>query len=121
MMPADELGELYGQWRVLTVQEGDAVDRSAWAEVDQCQAAKARLQPRIVEVTGRVEVAVRTTRFRSVLDELIELENRNASLLQQRRREAQSAIGDLDRSCRSLRQIQRSYLPRARQNWQSYS
>ena len=121
MTPADELAALYGQWRVLTEQEGVAIDLSAWPEVDQCQSAKARLQPRIEEISRRIEVVVHEARFRGTVDALIELERRNAARLDVRRREAESAVGDYDRSCRSLRQIQRLYIPRVRQNWQSYS
>jgi hypothetical protein len=121
MTPVDELTELYNQWRVLTEQEGAAINRSAWLEVDQCQAAKARLQGRIEDLSRRMEVAVHESRFRPVLDGLIALEHRNAAVLRQRRSEADATVGDCDRSCRSLRQLQRLYIPRAPQNWQSYS
>ena len=121
MNPAEELKQLYAQWRLLTEQEGAAIGRDAWLEVSQCQCAKARLQPRVIEVSGKLQGRELEQGFRAVVDELIELEHRNATLLQNRRREVNLELGDCDRSSRSLRQLQRLYVPQPRQNWQSYS
>jgi hypothetical protein len=121
MKPAEELAQLYSQWRKLTEEEGAAINRDAWLEVSQCQAAKSRLQPRIVEISQKLEPVVLELEFRKVVDELIELEHRNAGVLRNRRREVDVELGDCERSSRSLRQLQRLYIPQARQNWQSYS
>lgn len=121
MSASEELAQLYAQWRVLTEQEGQAIGRSAWLEVNQCQASKARLQPRIDEISKKLDPVALESAFRPVVDDLIQLERRNSDLLRQRRTLAQGEMDECNRSCRSLRQIQRSYLPRARQNWQSYS
>ena len=121
MNPAEELKQLYSQWRLLTEQEGAAIARDAWLDVSQCQAAKQRLQPRIVEVSAKLERAVFEHSFRAIVDDLIELEHHNAALLQKRRQNLSGELSDCDRSSRSLRQLQRLYIPQARQNWQSYS
>ncbi len=121
MTPADELAELYGQWRVLTEQEASAIRQSRWSAVEQCQAAKGRLQPRIEELSHRVEPAVHESRFRPIVNELVELEQGNAVLLQDCRQAAESRIVEDNRSCRHLRRLQRLFIPPARQNWQSYS
>lgn len=121
MTPADELAELFGQWRSLSEHEGAAIHDSAWSALAQLQSAKARLQPRIEEVSRRIEPATHEARFRGVVEGLMELERRNAALLSRRRREAESVVADCDRSRRSLRQLQRLYIPPSRRNWESYS
>jgi hypothetical protein len=121
MSPSEELKELYAQWRVLSEQEGVAIRRAGWLEVDQAQSSKNRLQARIVEVTQLIDPVPLELEFRSVVDGLIELERRNAAWIEAQRHETQAEVGACDRSARSLRQLQRLYIPPARQNWQSYS
>lgn len=121
MSPAEELTQLYAQWRDLTEQEGAAIRRCAWPEVAQYQAAKNRLQPRIVEISGQLEAVALERQFRRVVDTLIALERRNAVWTEERWADAQAEAGQFARSARSLRQLQRLYLPPPRQNWQSYS
>lgn len=121
MTPADELAELYGQWRTLTEQEGAAIRQSRWAAVEQCQAAKSRLQPRIEEISLRLDGAAHESRFRETVRELVAMEQRNSVLLDDCRQAAESRILEDNRSCRQLRRLQRLFIPPARQNWQSYS
>lgn len=121
MTPADELAALYQQWRGLSEDEGEAIEAGAWSNVDQFQAAKARLQPRITEVSQRVDVGTHERRFRKVVDDLMHLERRNSALLQRRRQAAEAQRQELDRASRHLRQLHKSYVPPARTHWQSYS
>ena len=121
MSPADELFALYRRWRQLTEDEGQAIDGGEWHLVELCQTAKSRLQPRIVEVSQRLDAASHETQFRPVVDELMELERRNRTRLEHKRRDAEKERQELDRSCRQLRRIHRSYVPAARTAWQSYS
>lgn len=121
MTPADELSALYVQWRSLTEGEGEAIESGTWAQVEHYQSAKSRLQPRIVEVSQRIEVAVHELKFRPVVEELMVLERRNAARLREIRRSADREKQDLDKSSRSLRQLHKSYVPPARAHWQSYS
>ena len=121
MSPNDELSALYAQWRSLTEQEGEAIESGAWTKVEHYQSAKSRLQPRIAEVSQRIEVAVHELQFRPVVEELMALERHNAARLRDTRRSAEQEKRDLDKSSRNLRQIHKSYVPPARAHWQSYS
>jgi len=121
MTPADELSALYQQWRSLSEDEGEAIEAGAWANVDQFQTAKARLQPRIVEISQRLDVDTHERRFRKVVEELMQLERRNSALLQHRRHAADEQMRELDKASRHLRQLHKSYVPPACTHWQSYS
>lgn len=121
MSPTEELSELFRQWRSLTEDEGFAIESGAWNQVEGCQSAKSRLQPRITELSQRVDATTHDRQFRPMVEELMQLERRNGSLLQQKRSDAHEQQQSLDRSQRNLRQIQKSYLPPARMHWQSYS
>jgi hypothetical protein len=121
MTPGDELAALYEQWRTLTEDEGRAISAEVWADVEHCQNAKSRLQPRIVEVSRRLEQDLHDRQFKPVLKELMGLEQRNNALLRERRKAADGARETLDRSSRNLRQLHKSYVPPARTLWQSYS
>lgn len=121
MSPTDELAELFLQWRILTEREGRAIESGAWKEVDQVQAGKGSLQPRITEMLSRIDAMTFERGFRLNVEELMQLERRNLAVLQARRDVASEEEQKLDRTQRNLRQIQRSYLPPARLHWQSYS
>lgn len=121
MSAGDELAELFRQWRSLTEQEGCAIAAGAWLQVDGFQSAKARLQPRISELTQRLEPGVHDSTFRPLIEELMRLERQNGALLQTKRTTVEEQQQSLDRTQRNLRHIQKSYLPPARMHWQSYS
>lgn len=121
MNPADELSMRYQQWRNLSENEGGAIEAGAWTSVEQFQTAKARLQPRIVELSERLDAATHERRFRKVVEELVQLERHNSALLQRQRQDAQGKQQDLDRASRHLRQLHKSYVPPAHTHWQSYS
>ena len=116
-----ELAALYEQWRSLTEAESEALEAAAWAQVEQYQAAKSQLQPRITEVTQRLDASVLEREFRPVVEELMRLERRNDALLQRQRHAAERQRQELDRTSRNLRQIHKSYVPPVRTHWHSYS
>jgi hypothetical protein len=89
--------------------------------VEHFQLAKARLQPRILEVSNRIEAVAHDLHFRPVVEELMEMERRNSTLLEENRLAAERQKLDLDKTSRNLRQIHRSYVQPSRANWQSYS
>ena len=89
--------------------------------MEHYQSAKSRLQPRIVEVSQRIEVAVHELQFRPVVEELMAKERHNAARLRETRNSAEQEKQDLDKSSRNLRQLHKSYVPPARAHWQSYS
>ena len=121
MTPGDELAALYQKWRTLTEDEGRAIAAESWTDVRHFQHAKARLQPRIVEVSQRLDRDVHYLQFTPLLEELMKLERRNGALLLERRQTADRARESLDRSSRNLRQLHKSYVPSAKTLWQSYS
>lgn len=121
MTSVDELSALYQQWRCLTEDEGEAIEAGAWVSVEQFQAAKARLQPRIVELSQRLDAGTHERQFRALIEELMQLERSNSALLQRRRQAADEQMRELDKASRHLRQLHKSYVPPARPHWQSYS
>lgn len=121
MTPTEELVLLYEQWHQLTRHENALIEAAEWSRVEQCQAAKLCLQPRITEISRRVSSDAHDKQFRPILQILMELELQNASRLRQRLTLAEAKKLDLDKSSRNLRQIHRSYVPPLRMNWQSYS
>ena len=121
MTPADELSALYQQWRSLTEDEGEAIAAGAWNKLEQFQAAKARLQPRIVELSQRLDVPTHERQFRALVEELMQLERCNSASLQRRRQAAEEQMRELDKTSRHLRQLHKSYVPPAHTHWQSYS
>jgi hypothetical protein len=121
MNPAQEFSALLDQWRQLSEEEGTAISSGAWTHVEHFQSAKTRLQPRITEVTQRIDASIHEKLFRPMLDELMQLERRNNSLLEQKRSAAQEQERSLDRTQRNLRQIHKSYTPKVRTHWHSYS
>ena len=121
MSLAGELSALYQLWRTLTEDEGEAIASEAWNDVEQCQNAKSRIQPRIVEVSRRLTADAHDRQFRPVVNALMELERRNSALLRDKRQSADRQKESLDRSSRHLRQLHKSYVPPAKAHWHSYS
>jgi hypothetical protein len=121
MTALEELRALYEQWRLLTEEEGDAIEAGDWTRLHQSQAGKTRLQPRIDEVSRRVDAGVAAAEFRPIVARLMDLERRNQARLKSRQQDAQAEKRELDRSSRHLRQLHQTYVPPARAHWQSYS
>jgi hypothetical protein len=121
MTPLEELRALYEQWRLLTEEEGAAIDREDWTQVAHCQAAKARLQAHIVDLSGLSRAEVSQGQLRPVLEALLKLEHANQERLAKHRQQAEAQQQDLIRSSRHLRKLHHSYVPPARAHWQSYS
>ena len=128
MTARGELDALYAEWRTLTEAEGEAIRAGAWPQVEQRQAAKHQLQRRIIDATQRLDTestpterAAHERHFRAVVDELIQLEQRNHELVARTRDEAAGHQRSLDQCSRNLRRVQRGYAPVAGAFWESYS
>ena len=131
MSAREQLDALYAQWRSLTQAEAEAIRLAAWEQLEQHQAAKAKLQPLMTQAFAELRLEMPShfaeresidTAIRATVDDLIQLEKNNSTLLAAKRQAAEVQKTDLERTSRNLRQIQRSYigmLPRA--HWQSYS
>ena len=130
MNARDHLFSLYEQWRRLSLAEGDAIQRSDWAEVTRCQNAKHALQERIVTATDALkreqeglhcaaqetEAAVRT-----VVSRLMELEGQNSRQLSAQRARAEAEQAGTQQAEQNLRQISRAYRAPRESGWQNYS
>lgn len=131
MTPRYELQDLYLQWRRWTLLEAEAIGAADWMRVEECQAAKRDLQPRITRATERVRHDSHSARgsdpqegrVRVLVNELIDLERRNRDLLARLCDRAVAELNRLGEAGRNLRRVHRSYVPdRGRvAHWQSFS
>jgi flagellar protein FliS len=105
------------EWRRLADAVGKGIRAGDWSFVAECQRAIAQLRPTVDRFTGRPPVVAsqnatggpaKTTSRALVLD-LIQLEQKNLSSIQQRREKLSAHIEDLLRANRNLREIRRSY------------
>ena len=55
MSACSTLLELYQEWRKWTDAEGEAILENDWPKVKRCQAAKAELQPHILQQTEKAQ------------------------------------------------------------------
>lgn len=115
-----DLQHSYQEWRRLAEAEGEAIRAGNWMLVFDCQNALRQLQPRIVRQTEAAHrewnaLGLDAGPMEGELDEiihaLIELENRNHSLISAHRCRAQEELAKLEQASLTLRLIQRSYAP----------
>lgn len=124
-----QLWDLYQEWKRLTQSEGMAILASDWPEVRRCQKAKGDLQPGIIRMTEQAQRELGSAadknsfegRIRQVVNELILLESRNNTTLQERMTVVQQERGELDRTTHRLKQVHRSYVPQTGPAWDQYS
>jgi hypothetical protein len=121
MTPLEELRALYEQWRVLTEEEGAAIDREDWTQVAHCQAAKTRLQAHIVDLSDLSRAEASQGQLRPVLEALLKLEHANQERLAKHRQHAEAQQEDLIRSSRTFVNCITPTCPQAAAHWQSYS
>lgn len=130
MNASDQLHQAYQEWRRLADAEGEAIRHSNWSLVANYQRSLRDLQPQILRWTqearaewqqqGR-DFTAEENRLRAVIGELIEIERRNSSWLNDVRQTAQAQMAELDHSGQKLRQVQRSYSPTRAPAWSSFS
>ena len=122
--------ESYQQWRKWTEAEGEAILANDWPQVKRCQAAKADLQPRILQETEAAQAECARDgidrrafdkQVRSRVNELIYLETRNGEFLAEQRNLAEAEYVALQRSRKNIGRIQKRYTPDASAAWESYS
>jgi hypothetical protein len=122
--------ELYQDWRTWTETEREAISDGDWRRVKTCQSAKSELQPRILRQTEQAQIEwlqlgidrkSMEKQLRSVVNELIYLESRNAEFIADQRATAQEEFNRLDGSRRNLSKIQKHYAGEHAVGWESYS
>ena len=115
-----DLQHSYQEWRRLAEAEGEAIRTGNWMLVFDCQNALRQLQPRIIRQTEAarrewaalgLDPGAMECEMDSMIHALIELENRNNSLINTRRYLAQEELAKLEQASLTLRRIQRSYVP----------
>ena len=123
------LWDLYEDWKELTQREGKAILSADWVEVRRCQRAKEQLQPKIVRLTEALKSAAAddlelseiNQRIRACANELIELERKNSSTLDQRMAELQVERATLDETSNRLRKVHQTYSQTQAPIWNQYS
>src|SRR5689334_13412931 len=115
------LDEAYSEWRRLAEAEGKAIRLGDWRFVADCQQALSKLRPVIDRLTRSASGARSPVGSpRATILELIQLQQRNLSDLEQRRQRLSAQIQELSRSGFALRGIQRSYSSAPPPAWNSY-
>ncbi|HUA69284.1 MAG TPA: hypothetical protein VMA13_12110 [Candidatus Saccharimonadales bacterium] len=130
-MNADRaLQEAYQEWRRLAEAEGEAIRAGNWMFLFDCQSALRQLQPVILRRTDEarrewdensLNCEEKENHLNALIISLIELERRNHSLLENRRRVAEAELAKLEQAGLTLRRIQRSYTPARPTSWTSFS
>jgi hypothetical protein len=111
---APALESLLERWRLLTLEEGDAIRRGDWRAVRDSQASKRALQPLMDQIRShRIPAAP------SRLDAILRLEQGNLELLATVRQMAEREREALERSRLNLTRLQRSYVAPSTFVWES--
>jgi DNA mismatch repair ATPase MutS len=131
MSARNDLLNLYREWSKLTEAEGLAIRSASWPEVQHYQDAKYQLQAQIVSATELVHAELAldprqsqevNREFRSLLAELIQLEQRNSQWLAEQRQNAEAEMAVVNQSSRNLRQVHKAYNKACgAAAWNSYS
>jgi hypothetical protein len=129
MIPTVDLWTLYQNWKNLTEREGEAILDCDWPAVRECQSAKQGLQNEIIRATDLARASVGTpaqereffSAIRGRVNELIQLESKNNSILDERLAAARQQKVELSKTSRRLRQVHQSYAPAREPVWNSYS
>lgn len=130
-MSAEEaLFSCYREWRRLAVAVGKAIRVRNWNFLQECQQVIQKLQPEITRLTRETrsewqqsgaDLTGKEENLKAVISELIELGQRNRSLLQAARRAAQPEGERLEQAGQNLRRLQQSYTVAHPAAWTSFS
>lgn len=131
MSARNDLLNLYQEWRKLTDAEGLAIRSANWPELQYLQDAKFNLQAQIVSATELVHAELARNpgmaqevnrEFRTLLAELIQMEQRNSQWLSEKRQNAEAEMALANQSSRNLRQVHKAYnTTQGPTAWNSYS
>jgi hypothetical protein len=129
MIPTTDLWTLYTHWKDLTEREGQAILNCDWPRVRECQSAKQSLQNEIIRATDLARASFGTpiqerefvAAIRGRVNELIQLETKNNSILEERLAFANQQKVELSKTSRRLRQVRHSYALAREPIWNSYS
>jgi len=129
MQSVEELWKAYQDWKRLTEQEGTAIQRSQWFEVQSAQARKRLLQTDIIRLTDQIKASVNSSveqeqfdsRLRGTVNELILLETQNSAKVQAMMSAAEDQRRNLLLAAQRLRQVHSRYVPARDPLWENLS
>jgi hypothetical protein len=129
MQSVEELWQAYQDWKRLTEQEGTAIQRSQWFEVQSAQAQKRLLQTEIVRLTDQIKASLNSSieheqfnsRLRGTVNELILLETQNNAKVQAMMSAAEDQRRNLLLTANRLRQVHNRYVPAREPLWENLS
>jgi hypothetical protein len=129
MQSVEELWKAYQDWKRLTEQEGTAIQRSQWFEVESAQAQKRLLQAEIVRLTDQIKASLNSSieqeqfnsRLRGTVNELILLETQNNAKVQAMMSAAEDQRRNLLLTANRLRQVHNRYVPARAPVWENLS
>jgi hypothetical protein len=123
-MAGEQIIRLYRDWKILTLKEKAAICAEQWPLLQDLQSAKAILKEAIVAKSGGIlaeETLGQQSRFKEILQDLVELEQENATLLSLHRRSAQRERIHFQKHRRTLGQLRHSYTWTQGPSFASYS
>ena len=129
MQSVEELWRAYQDWKRLTEQEGTAIQRSQWFEVESAQAQKRLLQIEIVRLSDQIKASINSSieqdqfdsRLRGTVNELILLETQNNLKVQAMMSAAEDQRRNLMMTANRLRQVHNRYVPAREPVWENLS
>ncbi len=125
-----ELNMFLSQWLTITQAERRAIEAENWTELNRQQSLKQEMMPRLTAalerwrsgfVTPEQARGAQRARFQPTVDQLIQEENKNQVMLQNRRSSVKGELDKLDQSASQLRNVQKAYGTPAMTMWRSYS
>jgi hypothetical protein len=130
MNPGRDLTEAYQEWHRLAKAEGEAIDARNWSRVSAYQEAIQHLQNRITQISPAAREewsqsgtnrAAQETALKAMIHELIQIEQRNHTLLGTMKAAMQIKLDQIRQVGRNLKQIQHSYGAGCPVGWSSFS
>ena len=130
MNARSQLLELYFRWKRLSETEGTAILAANWSEVSRCQNDKAALQYGIITAHELLQKELskcegdprmNDPQIRSIVIELILLEQRNGQWLDEQKEKAQQENRALTKTTKNLRAVHKAYASARSEVWHSYS
>jgi hypothetical protein len=120
----------YAEWHRLAEAEGKAIRRRDWNFLLECQQTLKKLQPFISQLTfaargewkkSGTDYFEKEKAIQAVVSKLIELGQRNQTLLKAAREAAQAKREQLAEASRNLKRLQLSYVSARTSAWTSFS
>jgi hypothetical protein len=120
----------FSEWHRLAKAEGSAIRMRNWNFLLECQRTLKKFQPLITQLTfaarsewknSGADFSAKEKNIHAVVSELIELGQRNQTLLKAAREAAQAKCEQLAEAGRNLKRLQLSYVSARASAWTSFS